>query len=306
MSKAKIPVWNWRDAVYKSSAPPLTRFVCITIAHYLSDAGQSWRIPVKRLMADTGLSNSSIATHLANAVQLGLLAVTRVRNAKGHVTGTYYQAKFPANMTLSKEPATLIGDESLDEGGSLRDESLSERGPRGRGSRHSKITKGSSEVLSKEKIFKKAVPTTSLSPRTPRSAEVKEHSKNTSSIGSERPEAHGEPGVAAKPEPVKLAVSDAGQVRRFLPKTTPPPSSGIDPDLLRRAEGLGLPLDEMLAATDRANPDDPDGYFQGLCKRRLKRILPTASDALLGRALGPDDRAYGAVANLLVMAGECV
>ena len=274
----KIPVWNWRDAVFKSEAPPLTRFVCIAIAHYLSDAGQSWRIPVKQLMAATGLSNSSVATHLANAVQLGLLVVTRTRNARGHVTGTYYQAKFPPNMTLSKEPATLIGDESLDEGGSLRDCGLSERGPRGRGSRHSKITKGSSLVLSKEKKILKSAPTTSLCANPAREA-VKEQSLKIPLIGSE------------------------GQVRRYLPKATPLPSSVIDRALLRRAEGLGLPLEEMLAATDRAKPGDPDGYFQGLCRRRLRRILPNASDALMGRALSHDDRAYGALTSLLVMAG---
>ena len=274
---AKIPVWSWRDAIAKTAAPPLTKLVCHTIANHLSDAGQAWRVSVSDIIAESGLTNKTVAAHIANAVAVGLLAMTRTRNAKGHITGTLYQACFPYNTTLPDTPAKCENDESLSVGGTLRGKSLSVGGPRGRATRHSKITKGSSLVLSKEKKILKSVPATSLCANPAREA-VKERALKSPLIGSE------------------------GQARRFLPKATPLPSSMVDSALLRRAEGLGLPLDEMLEATDRAQPDSPDGYFQGLCKSRLKRILPSASDALLGRALGSDDRAYGRLMSLLVMA----
>lgn len=57
---------------------------------------------------------------------------------------------------------------------------------------------------------------------------------------------------------------------------------------LTRAEGLGLPVDEILAEARRSKPDNLDAYFQSICRARLKISLPSASDDFLRTAFKRD------------------
>lgn len=104
---SKIPVWSWTDAVMKSNVPPLTKYVCLNIARYLSSTGKGWRITVSQMMHDTGLSNRTLATHLERARKAGLLTIVRHHDGRGHRTVTEYRPRFPDGAELDVQPAEL-------------------------------------------------------------------------------------------------------------------------------------------------------------------------------------------------------
>jgi hypothetical protein len=79
----KVPVWEWTGAIAAADVPPLTKLVCLNIARYLSSAGKGWRLSIKQMMADTGLSNRALATHLKNAEKAGLLVIQRMPGPNG-------------------------------------------------------------------------------------------------------------------------------------------------------------------------------------------------------------------------------
>lgn len=106
-SGRQIPVWTWRDAVRQAAVPPLTKLVCYSIANYLSDVGQGCFPSVRTLMADTGLSNRSISTHLANAVEAGLLVIERRLGRDGRRQLTHYLPRFPDNAVLARTAAAM-------------------------------------------------------------------------------------------------------------------------------------------------------------------------------------------------------
>lgn len=115
MSAPQIPVWTWRDAVRQSGVPPLTKLVCYSIANYLADVGAGCFPSVKTLMADTGLSNKSIAAHLAHAQEAGLLIIERRTGRDGRRQLTHYLPRFPSNATLAKRPAAMRDPHAGDE-----------------------------------------------------------------------------------------------------------------------------------------------------------------------------------------------
>lgn len=71
---------------------------------------------------------------------------------------------------------------------------------------------------------------------------------------------------------------------------------------LKRAEQFGLHVDEIMAEARDGKPDNLDAYFQGICRRRLKLILPGISDDTLRAAFKRDETAYALVQNALVNA----
>lgn len=101
----QIPVWTWRDAVRQTAVPPLTKLVCYSIANYLADVGQGCFPSIRTLIADTGLSNRSLATHIRGAVAAGLLVVERKTGRDGRYQLTRYLPRFPDNATLARRPA---------------------------------------------------------------------------------------------------------------------------------------------------------------------------------------------------------
>lgn len=70
----------------------------------------------------------------------------------------------------------------------------------------------------------------------------------------------------------------------------------------KRAEGFGLPVDEILAEAKQASPKNLDAYFQAICRRRLASKLPGIADEALRKAFGPDPRAMAAVCTALMEA----
>lgn len=108
MTAKQIPVWTWRDAIRQAGVPPLTKLVCYSIANYLSDCGRGCFPSIATLMADTGLSNRSLATHIQSAVEFGLLEPPeRQIGENGRFRGTVYRPRFPAQCVLPKGAADM-------------------------------------------------------------------------------------------------------------------------------------------------------------------------------------------------------
>lgn len=121
MTQTRIPVWSWRDAIRQAPIPPLTKLVCYSLANYLSDAGEGCYPSIERLMDDTGLSNKSLSTHLANAVEAGLVHIERDARSGGRLGRNRYLPQFPASCDLARTPAAMHNthDEASDDDGSL-------------------------------------------------------------------------------------------------------------------------------------------------------------------------------------------
>lgn len=104
MSELSVPVWTWRQAIRTSKAPPATKLLCYTIALYVNDLGEGAWPSVKTLMADTGMSNKSVTTHLQHAVEAGLLFITREVGKDGRLKRYTYFPRFPDNCDLPRKP----------------------------------------------------------------------------------------------------------------------------------------------------------------------------------------------------------
>lgn len=104
---SKIPIWSWRHAIMKTNAPQAAKHLCHVIACDLSDTGKFTRLSVAELSDATGISERSISRNIAEAEAAGLLTIERVRDDKGHVIGTRYHPKFPANFELATLSANL-------------------------------------------------------------------------------------------------------------------------------------------------------------------------------------------------------
>lgn len=100
---AKIPVWSWRHAVAKTNVPTLTKALCWAIGNYLSDAGKGCWPSMGALVADTGMCERSITTHLKTAAAAGLLQVRRIRNDKGHLGPYTYHPCFPKTVEFQTD-----------------------------------------------------------------------------------------------------------------------------------------------------------------------------------------------------------
>lgn len=126
---SQVPVWTWRDAIRQAKVPTLTKTICWALANYISDVGEGCYPGVKRLMADTGMSNRSVATHLQNAVDAGLLHIERAERRAGRYGRTTYLPRFPT-------AAVLAGERTSSRGKSPRERGSRGRQPREPGARH--------------------------------------------------------------------------------------------------------------------------------------------------------------------------
>jgi hypothetical protein len=113
--KKRIPVWTWRDAIWKSDLPSGSKLVCLAIAEFLSDAGETWRVPVKTIMEMTGFSNRVVAAHLKTAKKAGVLVIKREMGPHGRRGITRYAPKFPDHMDLDRNPAEFMDGQPSDE-----------------------------------------------------------------------------------------------------------------------------------------------------------------------------------------------
>lgn len=69
--------WTWRHAIIKSSLPPTTRHVLLTLSCHLNDLGEDCFPSTAMLADETGLSERSVCTHLALAAEHGWFVVRR-------------------------------------------------------------------------------------------------------------------------------------------------------------------------------------------------------------------------------------
>lgn len=69
--------FSWRGAILKSTLPPTTRHVLLTLACHMNDAGESCYPSIHLLCAETGLSNRAVITHLHNSAELGWIKVRK-------------------------------------------------------------------------------------------------------------------------------------------------------------------------------------------------------------------------------------
>jgi len=72
-------------------------------------------------------------------------------------------------------------------------------------------------------------------------------------------------------------------------------ASAPEKDLVDRADGLGLPIDDLLAATRKAKPRSASAYFRTLCIGDLAQRAPRCSRELLSAAMSGKREAFAAV-----------
>lgn len=78
----------------------------------------------------------------------------------------------------------------------------------------------------------------------------------------------------------------------------------VERELMRRAEGLGLNSKAIEGECFGPNVKNPSAYFQSLCKKRLREMVPGISDDVIGRGLCGDLKAYGTLMDLIMMVGS--
>ncbi len=76
----------------------------------------------------------------------------------------------------------------------------------------------------------------------------------------------------------------------------------VEPELLRRAEGLGLNAKALEGECYGPKVKNPSAYFQSLCRKRLRAMAPGISDDVIGRGLCGDQKAYATLMNILLLA----
>ncbi len=71
--------------------------------------------------------------------------------------------------------------------------------------------------------------------------------------------------------------------------------------LTRRAEGLGLPVEDLTAVVNDVRPRNRSAYFTKLCVNRLQPLLPRIPEAVIRDALWGKQPAYGVVCEALLV-----
>lgn len=77
---------------------------------------------------------------------------------------------------------------------------------------------------------------------------------------------------------------------------------GRQEKLVRRAEGLGLPVDELIEAVNRHKAKNRPAYFTRLCVEWLQARLPGLDEQLIRDALWDKDPQYAAITKLVMEA----
>lgn len=78
---------------------------------------------------------------------------------------------------------------------------------------------------------------------------------------------------------------------------------GVSPRLKEKAEGLGLPIAELVARATAPDVETPNAMFRHLCVAKLQKILPRADRRMLAACLTKDGAsAYGTVCQMILEA----
>lgn len=76
----------------------------------------------------------------------------------------------------------------------------------------------------------------------------------------------------------------------------------VEPELIRRAEGLGLNARAIEGECYGSTVKSPNAYFQSLCRKKLREMAPGLSDDAIGRGLCGDRKAYADLMNIVLLA----
>ena len=78
-------------------------------------------------------------------------------------------------------------------------------------------------------------------------------------------------------------------------------SRGVSPRLRQRAEGLGLPVEDLVAMATAPHVKIPNAMFRTLAVKQLQQLLPHANERTLAAALtNGDAAAYGTVCQMVL------
>ena len=132
MTETKIlPLLTWRQAVAKSSLPPTSRLVALTLSLYMNEMGGS-AFPGAALLAEnTGLSVKAVRGHLRGLVDAGWLVLVERGGLKGErKKANAYQAVIPNGGTTVTHArgnvTTPMGEPNDPDGGTTFTPSLQE------------------------------------------------------------------------------------------------------------------------------------------------------------------------------------
>ena len=87
--------YTWRQSVIRSSLPPTTRHLLLTLGCHMNDMGESCYPSIELLCEETGLSNRSVITHLKIAVSSGFISCEKHGFSGQRWARNEYKATFP-------------------------------------------------------------------------------------------------------------------------------------------------------------------------------------------------------------------
>lgn len=104
-------VFTWMRQVRDSDLPSSTRLILLTMVTWLDNSTGTCFPSLSTMASGTGLSKSTVATHLKYAQEAGYISRTRRLIGNEH-TSTLYQAHILPGYTPSKGPRiTLVHDD---------------------------------------------------------------------------------------------------------------------------------------------------------------------------------------------------
>lgn len=92
--------------------------------------------------------------------------------------------------------------------------------------------------------------------------------------------------------------NDQGILNRFGGRR----QDGRHEKIIRRAEGLGVPVDDLVAAVSQHKPKNRSAYFTALCVEWFRKRLPGVDEPIIRNALWGTEAQYAVVLNLMVAA----
>ncbi len=105
------------------------------------------------------------------------------------------------------------------------------------------------------------------------------------------------PGLPSSLEAARERKSDdQGILNNFLGRR----KDGRQEKIMRRAEGLGLPVDDLVAAVNQHKPKNRSAYFTTLCVEWFRKRLPGLDEQIIRDALWGTDAQLAVVMNLMV------
>jgi len=100
--------YSWRQAILKSSLPPTTRHVLLTLSCHMNDAGESCYPSIELLCEETGLSNRAVITHLKLSEDAGWIEVEKHGFRGRKWARNEYKIAWPERINLPIEAVNVV------------------------------------------------------------------------------------------------------------------------------------------------------------------------------------------------------